>query len=59
MRAVGLGAGDSDEQKSRLDLAAVGGDADDLERAMARVDRGVGQKIAQAHRDSFALTSSS
>ncbi len=31
MRAVGLGAGDGEEQKTRLDLAAVGGNAGNVD----------------------------
>ena len=36
MRAVGLGAGNGDEQIARLDLAAVGGNAGELERRAKR-----------------------
>ena len=38
MRAIGLGAGNGDKQKARLDLAAVGSDAGNLERRGARID---------------------
>src|SRR5262249_10534139 len=58
MRAVGLGACDSKKQKAGFDLAAVGCNAADLDRTLTRIDRRLGQKIAQFHRGSFALTSS-
>ena len=57
MRAVGLGAGDGDEQEARLDLAAVGGNAGDLDagklRELARIEPGVLQEVGEFHRSRF------
>ncbi len=62
MRAVGLGAGDGDEQKAGFDLAAVGGNAGNVDgrklRDLARIELGFAQELTQPHRVSFALANS-
>ena len=54
MRAVGLGAGDGDEQEARLDLAAVGGNAGDLDapRSAASKRASSSGRSASLHRGS-------
>ena len=49
MRAVGFGAGDGEKQKTRFDLAAVGGNTGDIERREARVERDIPIKIGKPH----------
>ena len=50
MRAVGLGPGDGDEQKAGFDLAAVGGNAGEVERGEARLEAGIVQRqIGELH----------
>jgi hypothetical protein len=58
MGAVGFGAGDGKKQEARFDLAAVGGNAGDIEASVARIDLRFRQQLAQPHRVSFALASS-
>ena len=58
VRAISLGAGNCDEQKPVLDLAAVGSNPGNLDRRLLRIKDRLRQKIAQPHRVSFALTSS-
>ncbi len=49
MGAVGLGAGDGEEQKTGLGLAAVGGDAGDLERRKPRIEASILKEIGEVH----------
>ncbi len=50
MRAVGFGAGDGKKQEARFDLAAVGGNAGDIDgrklRDLARIEPGFAHKVA-------------
>ena len=51
MRAVGLGPGNGEEQEARFDLAAVGGNAGDIERRETRVEAGIPQQqVGEFHR---------
>ena len=52
VRAVGLGAGNGDEQEARL-LAAVGRNAGEFERREARLEAGILQRqVGELHRSS-------
>ena len=57
MRAVGLRAGDGEKQKAWLDLAAVGGNAGNVDagklRELARIEPGVLQEVGEFHRSYF------
>jgi hypothetical protein len=46
MGAVGFGAGDGEKQEAWFDLAAVGGNAGDIEASVARIDRRFRQQLA-------------
>ena len=57
MRAVGLRSGDGEKQEARFDLAAVGGNAGNVDagklRELARIEPGVLQEVGEFHRSCF------